>query len=185
MLTATAAVSARWTGRSLGPKQGRVPAGRTPSYAGPRITMADVGTPRRSDQAREDAERLYGVRDVGQVTSAAPWRAGPPPPDIAALSGCRCVAGDIGGKRNGLQAGQRPGDRRYVSPLSWACAAGVLIPGAERGQGPERVCVSAGQGLALSRFEDSQGFDFLPVEQCPRQIRTCAHGSGGDCCARP
>jgi len=38
-------------------------------------------------------------------------------------------------------------------------------------------------GLALARLKIVKVFEFMPLASAPGRIRTCAHGSGGRCCA--
>jgi hypothetical protein len=89
---------------------------------------------------------------------------------IAATRGrCRCVAADIGGRSTA--SGQGNG---LVAVVMFAAelgfrAAGVLLPGADRGQGPERVCVSTGHRLGLMSRQDCQSVQIYAFDQCPRQ----------------
>ncbi len=58
------------------------------------------------------------------------------------------------------------------------------LPGAVRGKGPERFCVSAGHRPGTQSIPDCWSVRIYVSEQCPGRVRTCAHGSGEDCCAR-
>jgi hypothetical protein len=37
----------------------------------------------------------------------------------------------------------------------------------------------------LRRVKIVEVFEFMPLSSAPDRIRTCAHGSGEGCCARP
>jgi hypothetical protein len=87
---------------------------------------------------------------------------------------CRCVAADTWGKSNGLRPGQRPGGRRYSLPLSWAFRGWVLLPGAARGQDPERFRVSADHSASPERPKIVRVFEFMSLTSAPGRIRTYA-----------
>jgi hypothetical protein len=53
-------------------------------------------------------------------------------------------------------------------------AAQSVTPLVARGIGPEAY-----------RVKNVRVFELIPLNSAPGRIRTCAHGSGGGCCARP
>ena len=84
-------------------------------------------------------------------------------------SGCRCVPADMGGRATASDEGN--GLTAVVTICHWAglSAAGVLLPGAARGKGPERFCGSAGHGAGTWMGQDCQGVRIYCSDQCPRQ----------------
>ncbi len=63
--------------------------------------------------------------------------------------------------------------------------AGVCFPGAYRAQGPEGLSIAAGHRPGGFCFKIVRVFEFMLLTSAPGRIRTCAHGSGGGCCAAP
>ena len=54
-----------------------------------------------------------------------------------------------------------------VAPLSWGFRGWILVPGADRGQGPELICVVQATGPAPSRFKIARVFEFIPLNCAP------------------
>ena len=84
------------------------------------------------------------------MASAAIGRAGQSPRELRRCSGCRCVAADIGGRANGLRAGQRPGDRRATRRGRFDGRGGPACHGVS-GVPRTRTAVSESGGSARSR----------------------------------
>ncbi len=110
-----------------------------------------------------------GVRDVGQVPSAAIGRAGQPPPDIAALFRLPLCSCGYWRKSNGLRAGQRPSGRRYGWLLSWVFRRWSPGSGGGPGQDAESICISAGHRPGRMSCQDCQSVGIYSPDQCPGQ----------------
>src|SRR5262249_43665894 len=98
---------------------------------------------------------------------SAGWSAAPVSSLLLRLPLCSCGYWQ---KSNGLQAGQRPGGRRYCWPLSWgAFRAGGLPPGGVGGKGPNSSALPQVTGLAPARFKIARVLEFIPLTSAPRQ----------------
>jgi hypothetical protein len=85
-------------------------------------------------------------------------------------------------KSNGLWAGQRPGGRRYLLAAELGFSGlGSCLRERLGGKGRNSSALPQVTGLALSRREIARVFEFTPLNSAPGRIRTCAHGSGGEC----
>jgi hypothetical protein len=157
----------------------RLAALRSPVRVRPGRAAKVSGLPSRSaDRARRNTKRSSRRVNVARVAS---WgdRVARQPPGRRHCFACRCLAADTVVKSNGLHA------------VSVQCLrAGLLLvavflPGATRGHDPDRLGVTAGHSLGFNRAKIVRVFEFMSLSCAPSRIRTCAHGSGEGCCARP